>query len=451
MNSKLLEEILLEKDNIGNAFLKFGPFLKVYSSYANNFQRSLEILQKWESECEPFRSFISDTETRPEIQAKLSSLLITPIQRIPRYKLLLEELLKYSDFSESSFKDLEGALLKVSEAASHIDKSVFESQAFNKLLKVQRALKDQQPNIIAPGRKLLKEGILNKVSRKGKGSQARLFFLFSDMLIYTKLPSQNVPQASKEVSCAPTEIDLKPGSLECCCMLPLRYCRVNTVFGGSGDQGITFRLQCSDEDLLLYSAVASEGEEWIKAIREASQEALRKRKTLRKASSRRKAIRRTPLKGVIYNEDNQDVESNSDTESKSLKFPFELQMIRSTMRIARDCFTPPKSKTTLREQKKAASINSESWKMVGNSKCSLVTQLSPVNMATSRIKPLSPLATCSWENGSSPRSDNKSFTYQNGVRGGQGSQLTITSPVKNKESPLSGFFSPRKKRKCSNL
>lgn len=55
----------------------------------------------------------------------------------------------------------------------------------------------------------------------------------------------------------------------------------------------------------MYSAVASEGEEWIKAIRDASQEALRKRKTLRKASSRRKAIRRTPLKGVIYNEENQ--------------------------------------------------------------------------------------------------------------------------------------------------
>lgn len=36
--------------------------------------------------------FICQQETRPEVGMKLSSLLISPVQRIPRYLLLLKEL-----------------------------------------------------------------------------------------------------------------------------------------------------------------------------------------------------------------------------------------------------------------------------------------------------------------------------------------------------------------------
>ena len=40
--------------------------------------------------------FIKKQESRPEVGCSLTSLLITPIQRIPRYRLLLKEVLHWT-------------------------------------------------------------------------------------------------------------------------------------------------------------------------------------------------------------------------------------------------------------------------------------------------------------------------------------------------------------------
>lgn len=56
------------------------------------------------------------------------------------------------------------ALVEISDVADHVNKSVDEADSLQKLLIIQKALKNQQPNIIVPGRKLIREGILNKVS-----------------------------------------------------------------------------------------------------------------------------------------------------------------------------------------------------------------------------------------------------------------------------------------------
>lgn len=52
--------------------------------------------------------FISNQETRPEVNSKLSSLLITPIQRVPRYKLLLKEVLRHTPPRQKEYNELQG-------------------------------------------------------------------------------------------------------------------------------------------------------------------------------------------------------------------------------------------------------------------------------------------------------------------------------------------------------
>jgi hypothetical protein len=49
-------------------------------------------------------------ETRPEVQSKLSALLIAPIQRVPRYKLLLTSLFNLTMPSEEEYDSLLGTL-----------------------------------------------------------------------------------------------------------------------------------------------------------------------------------------------------------------------------------------------------------------------------------------------------------------------------------------------------
>jgi hypothetical protein len=54
--------------------------------------------------------FITSQETRPEVNNKLSSLLITPIQRVPRYKLLLKEVLRHTIPRQQDYIILQGSL-----------------------------------------------------------------------------------------------------------------------------------------------------------------------------------------------------------------------------------------------------------------------------------------------------------------------------------------------------
>lgn len=59
--------------------------------------------------CNPnFAKFIQTQETRPEVQSKLSALLITPIQRVPRYKLLLKQLCELTTPKDSDYVLLQG-------------------------------------------------------------------------------------------------------------------------------------------------------------------------------------------------------------------------------------------------------------------------------------------------------------------------------------------------------
>lgn len=66
------------------------------------------MLQKAQRQNREFAKFLQQQETRPEVQNKLSALLITPIQRIPRYQLLLKQIVDYSDPTDDDYCILKG-------------------------------------------------------------------------------------------------------------------------------------------------------------------------------------------------------------------------------------------------------------------------------------------------------------------------------------------------------
>lgn len=107
LNSELLTELQTDLNNVGSAFLRLGPFLKLYSVYAFDYKKVLLTLQELQDKNTKFKTFLDRTETRPDVQTKLNSLLILPIQRVPRYKLLLQQVLLYTSPLERDFKILQ--------------------------------------------------------------------------------------------------------------------------------------------------------------------------------------------------------------------------------------------------------------------------------------------------------------------------------------------------------
>ncbi|KAL3275149.1 hypothetical protein HHI36_019918 [Cryptolaemus montrouzieri] len=274
VNEALLKELYKGSLNVANAFLKIAPYFKLYSSYALEFKNALSLLQKLRIKNPDFYSFIEKQETRPEVQNKLSALLIAPIQRIPRYRLLLQQLHELSSPSDPDYQSILESLTKVELAAEHINKVIQDQENTQRLLEVQRCLKNGVPSIITPGRVLLKEGILLQFDGKTGPSEKFYVVLLSDIILFCTMKTHTP----------------KPNSLKCKRIFPLNKCSIY-----ENEEKGCFQVHCQGNDIVLYDRVVSVTKEWVKDIREAIQNYTENRKTLRKESSSRRPVKRKDM------------------------------------------------------------------------------------------------------------------------------------------------------------
>ncbi|XP_067015820.2 rho guanine nucleotide exchange factor 39 isoform X2 [Anabrus simplex] len=275
VNGELLHELKSNPKNIAAAFFKLAPFFKLYSVYAYDYKNVLTVLQEMQNNSSELSRFIQDQENHPEVGTKLPSLLITPIQRVPRYRLLLKEVLSLTPPTHPDYITLQGSLSEVEKTAEHINSLVQEQENMQKMIQIQRSLQNGRPSIITPGRKLLKEGLLMKVSPHGNKAHSRYFILFNDLLMYCKMLRT---------------VSSLPNSLRCCCVLPLKKCIIEEILS----RGM-FKITCQNETFLLYSSVTEESESWITALKDAVKQYHESRQTLRKDSSSRRPMRRTDI------------------------------------------------------------------------------------------------------------------------------------------------------------
>jgi hypothetical protein len=105
---------------------------------------------------------------------ELGAALLTPVQRLPRYVMLLSTLKNATPLIHPEYEKINKALELISEITSHVNTAIATSECANQLLKSGIHLE--------PGRKLLKENIMRKVSRKGV--HLRRIALCNDVLIY---------------------------------------------------------------------------------------------------------------------------------------------------------------------------------------------------------------------------------------------------------------------------
>ena len=113
--------------------------------------------------------------------AALASYLIMPIQRIPRYQLLLDQLLKYTNHDHKDYPNLEKSLGLVKDVAHHINRAVHSRQNRDTIVALQSQF-TSKVQLLKPSRVFIRQGPLVK---QGRRSDAKyVFFLFNDMLAY---------------------------------------------------------------------------------------------------------------------------------------------------------------------------------------------------------------------------------------------------------------------------
>ncbi len=87
--------------------------------------------------------------------------------------------------------ELEAALQKIEAVASHINEQIRDRENVQRVINIQKALAGGRPKIVTPGRRLVREGCLRKISTDGDAFHERYFILFSDMLLYCKVSISN--------------------------------------------------------------------------------------------------------------------------------------------------------------------------------------------------------------------------------------------------------------------
>lgn len=277
LNGEFLNKLESNMENVAHSFLEMAPFFKIYSVYAFDYRNALLVLQELTSKNAAFRKYLELNESRPEVQRKLNSLMIAPIQRVPRYKLLLEQVLLYTSPADADFKLLKESTKQIESTVSHINSCVEDQEVTQMLINIQNSLVNRSPNIVKPSRKVIKEGILQKVARTGTEIK-RYCVLMSDIFMYCKIVKERTPNTIVE------------NSLECCCIFPLNKCKVYELLPG------TFKITCHGDGIIFAHQDLQVCRAWVGFIRDAIDLHIQCRKTLRKESSKRTPLRKKEIK-----------------------------------------------------------------------------------------------------------------------------------------------------------
>jgi hypothetical protein len=94
---------------IGNVFFTMAAYLKCYSPFIYNLKNSQQLINDLNTRNNKFSKFIAEAAKDPRCRGNINkctiymyigyninTYLVLPVQRIPRYELLLKELIKYT-------------------------------------------------------------------------------------------------------------------------------------------------------------------------------------------------------------------------------------------------------------------------------------------------------------------------------------------------------------------
>ncbi len=150
----------------------------MYTVYVNNYTTAFETIQEC-SKDPKVAQFLDDTKKIPEckfldIQSYLSILFIDitavhsqsvmPIQRIPRYVLLLQDLFNQTDSTHPDYSNLQKALQKMKEVAGYVNEKKREAENMNQVASIQKFLVGFTQNLCEPHRRYVSKACIRYVT-----------------------------------------------------------------------------------------------------------------------------------------------------------------------------------------------------------------------------------------------------------------------------------------------
>ncbi|KAG7263039.1 hypothetical protein CRUP_009445 [Coryphaenoides rupestris] len=172
------------RPRIGDILLKLTPFLKMYAEYVKNFDQAMELLKQWSDRSPPFKAIIQEIQCQEACGSlTLQHHMLEPVQRVPRYEMLLKDYLKKLPPDHPDRPHAEKSLEIIAMAATHSNSAIRKSDNLKKLLEIYEMLGDEE-DIVNASNEFIREGHILKLAARNTSAMERYLFLFNNMLLY---------------------------------------------------------------------------------------------------------------------------------------------------------------------------------------------------------------------------------------------------------------------------
>lgn len=125
-----------DDQTIADVFLTLVPFFKIYMQYINNYNQAIDTFQMMMKK-KNFKAYVKSCISKGGPFDNLPSYLITPIQRIPKYQLLLQELLMYTPDSHSDFNHIKLSLEQIANVAECLNSQKKDAESIDQCANIQ--------------------------------------------------------------------------------------------------------------------------------------------------------------------------------------------------------------------------------------------------------------------------------------------------------------------------
>jgi hypothetical protein len=130
----------VSKDCLGDIFLHYLQFFKMYHLYVDNYDKASELAADLLTSNRGFR----ETLKAKGYDGTINSLLIRPVQQLPKYRLLLERLSSLTDDRHADADRLKMAEVKCQDVATHVNEFMHKKEAHAKVLAIQASFYPSQ-------------------------------------------------------------------------------------------------------------------------------------------------------------------------------------------------------------------------------------------------------------------------------------------------------------------
>ncbi|XP_061932989.1 rho guanine nucleotide exchange factor 17 isoform X3 [Apis cerana] len=194
------------KQTIGDVFLDVFTkpvVLETYTLFLDNWKSARKAIKTTCQAKPAFARFLETMEREHKGKLGLDQLLIKPVQKIPRYELLIQRLLKHTDTTHPDFELLQAAQKEVHELVVKINCTERESLEWEQqqtTLREVQALVEGLAGIVTNDRAFIRQDLVTIASNQGTRKE-RALFLFSDLLVITSIKRRSGTIRKPSTSC----------------------------------------------------------------------------------------------------------------------------------------------------------------------------------------------------------------------------------------------------------